>query len=169
VACWSLGWLTQCGSPQLIEVYLLLAGIIHVMCASYNTLKDGKLQARWTWKSLALSLTGTVVLVFLVVHLNTFRFGKHYKFVTSDGVVLRDLHRLVAESFASPYYSAFYVVSVGALMLHLFAGWKRTVLRLGLPREYRAGARAIGEFAALGVAALFVGVVAYAHFAAPQA
>lgn len=150
--------------PQFIEYYLLLAGAVHLLSASYNTLKDGKLQAKWTWRSLSLSITGTVILAFLIVHLQTFRFGVHYKYVTADGEVIRDLHRLAAESFASPWYSAFYVVSVTALLLHLRGGWKRTVLRLGLPKEHRAGARAIGEVMALGVCGAFAAVVAYAHF-----
>lgn len=151
-------------NEQVIEVYLLLTLLVHVLAAGYNTLKDGRLKAQWTWRSLSLSLTGGLLLVFLALHLQHFKYGPHYRMVTSDKQVVRDLHRLVVEAFADPWYCSFYVVSIGALLLHLLGGWKRAVLRLGIPKQYRTGARALGETLAFLVSAAYVGLIAYAHF-----
>ena len=46
---------------------------------------------------------GSLLAVFLIWHLLTFKFGRDYQIVY-DGVQMRDLNRLVIETFAQPAY-----------------------------------------------------------------
>jgi succinate dehydrogenase / fumarate reductase cytochrome b subunit len=73
---------------------------------------------------------GIVILVFVVMHLITFKFGPHYT-VTYDGVEMRDLFRLLVEVFASPGYVAWYVIAVLILGYHLSHGLYSSIQTLG--------------------------------------
>lgn len=81
---------------------------------------------------------GTLILAFIILHLITFKFGTHYE-TTVDGVVMRDLHRLVIEVFQSPIYVVGYVVSLILLGLHLSHGFYSSFCSLGFyhPRYSR--------------------------------
>ena len=68
--------------------------------------------------------TGIVLLVFVVVHIKTFKYGpgsqgeKEYTSVV-NGVEMRDLHKLVMETFQDPVYVGFYAIAMVLLGLHL--------------------------------------------------
>lgn len=68
--------------------------------------------------SKTMAYTGFLVLVFIILHLITFRFGVHYDF-EHNGVMIRDLHRLMTETFQSVGYTAWYLVCLFVLGLHL--------------------------------------------------
>lgn len=74
-------------------------------------------------------ITGAFVLVFLVVHINTF-------FVTSrffpDG---RKMYEIVAEAFRSPLYVTFYIVALAFLAYHLWHGFQSAFQTLGIRYE----------------------------------
>ncbi len=67
-------------------------------------------------------VTGTLVLVFLIVHIKTFKFGAKV-----DG-----LYRLVMDSFANPYYAGFYVVAMAGIGLHLSHGFQSAFQTFGI-------------------------------------
>ena len=73
---------------------------------------------------------GAVIFVFVGWHLLTFKYGPHYE-VTYDGVVMRDLYKLVFEVFQSPIYVAGYVLAVGLLLFHLTHGFASSIQTLG--------------------------------------
>lgn len=73
------------------------------------------------WASFNMIITGMLILVFLGVHIATFKYGEYYH-VTYDGEQIRDLHKLVMEEFAKPWYSGFYVVVMIVLGLHVGHG-----------------------------------------------
>jgi len=66
-------------------------------------------------------LFGSILLVFLISHLATFKYGTYYE-TTVGGVAMRDLHRLVTEIFKQPGYVAWYVVALIFLGFHLSHG-----------------------------------------------
>lgn len=71
-------------------------------------------------------LTGSVVFIFLVVHLRTF-------WVTSRFTdVGRSMYDLVREAFSNPYYDAFYLVALVLLAYHLRHGFQSAFQTLGL-------------------------------------
>lgn len=80
-------------------------------------------------------LTGLVLLVFTILHLITFKYGPSgppdYE-VTYDGVTMRDLYKLVAESFQNPGYVIWYLFSMAVLGLHLSHGISSTFQSLGI-------------------------------------
>lgn len=62
--------------------------------------------------SATMAATGSLILIFLIIHIKSFKFGDK-----SDG-----LYRLVMSSFEWTPYTLFYVAAMGALGLHLSHG-----------------------------------------------
>ena len=63
-------------------------------------------------------LTGTIMLLFVVTHLVTFKFSPYYE--TPDGI--RDIYRLQLAVFSNPAYVAFYIVAMTVIAFHLWHG-----------------------------------------------
>jgi succinate dehydrogenase / fumarate reductase cytochrome b subunit len=107
--------------------------------------------------------SGTILLVFIVLHLATFKYGAHYE-ATYNGQTVRDLHRLMVEAFANPAYVAWYVVSLVILGVHLRHGVSSVFQSLGFnhPR-YTPAIKAIGVIYALVVAAGFISQPIYVY------
>jgi succinate dehydrogenase / fumarate reductase cytochrome b subunit len=106
-------------------------------------------------KSLAsttMILTGLVVLVFVPLHIATFKFGPHYAVDAEPAV--RDLYRLVLEDFQNPLLVAWYVLSMGVVGFHLWHGFGSGLESLGV--THRVGLRRAGQLLAVIVAAGFV-------------
>lgn len=76
-------------------------------------------------------MQGLVILVFVILHLNTFKFGQVYE-IEYDGLVVRDLHRLVVEVFQQPGYVVGYIIALFALGLHLCHGVGSAFQTLGI-------------------------------------
>ena len=98
---------------------------------------------------------GMVILIFVVLHLVTFKFGPNYD-VTYEGVVMRDLFRLVVEVFQDPIYVVWYFVSVALLGYHLGHGFYSALQTLGLNHpNYMPKVKAGSVFYGLLVFGLF--------------
>jgi succinate dehydrogenase / fumarate reductase cytochrome b subunit len=74
---------------------------------------------------------GVVILIFVVTHLITFKFGTLYE-VTYGAETVRDLFRLVYEVFQSPIYVGWYIFSVALLGVHLSHGLYSSLQTLGV-------------------------------------
>ena len=122
--------------PQLViptEVILILALVLHVYCAVSLSREAaaarpvGYRQLRTVGgRSLAsrsMILSGLVIVIFLVVHLITFKYGDRL-----DG----SLFRLVEATFQQFLWVGFYVVAMGALGLHLAHALRSAFQTLGL-------------------------------------
>jgi succinate dehydrogenase / fumarate reductase, cytochrome b subunit len=114
------------------EGVLVGALIVHIICAITLTLKNrGARKSRYAVKpngvkgpsfaSTFMGVQGSIILAFIILHLITFKYGNYYE-TTVDGVVMRDLHRLVLEVFQIPIYVFWYVVSLVLLLFHLSHG-----------------------------------------------
>ena len=116
-----------------IEGVLLLALTVHVMMAILLTIENRRARGDQRYAmnpngdkgaslaSRTMAIQGSVVLVFIILHLATFKFGTYYE-TTVGGVVMRDLHRLLVEVFHEPGYVAWYVVAMVFLGFHLSHG-----------------------------------------------
>lgn len=126
----------------LAEAGLLLTLLFHVYDGVMLTIKNkqarpnkyamapnGAKSARF--QSRFMIFHGSLLLVFIILHLITFKYGTHYT-VTYDGVEMRDLHRLVLEVFQSPGYVAWYAVSMVAVGFHLSHGFYSAFASLGV-------------------------------------
>lgn len=108
-------------------------------------------------KSLAsttMILTGLVVLVFVPLHIATFKFGTHYASAAEPAV--RDLYRLVIEDFQSPLMVGWYVLAMLVVGFHLWHGFGSGLESLGV--DNKAGLRRAGQLLAVVVAGGFVAV-----------
>ena len=110
---------------------------------------------------------GVIVLVFVIHHLITFKFGPMY-FVNYSGLVVRDLFKLLQEVFQSPLYAAWYVVAVVVLGLHLSHGFASSIKTLGFnhPR-FNSTIEKMGKFYACIVVVGFVAQPLYIFFLLP--
>jgi succinate dehydrogenase / fumarate reductase cytochrome b subunit len=75
-------------------------------------------------------VSGLIVLVFVPLHLWTFKFGAWYEDPATPG--MRDLHRLVVEVFRDPLHVAWYVVAMTVIGFHLWHGFASGVETLGV-------------------------------------
>lgn len=114
------------------EIVLILSLFAHVGSAISLTLENraakgsryavmAKGEKSTTWASRNMAAQGSAILAFIILHLITFKYGTHYE-TDTNGVVMRDLHRLVLEVFMKPGYVAWYAVCLVLLLFHLSHG-----------------------------------------------
>jgi succinate dehydrogenase / fumarate reductase, cytochrome b subunit len=150
----------------LLAIFLLhILKTVGMFAGSYSARPQG--YARKTWaksknersrKSVSSStmiVTGTIMLLFVVTHLLTFKFGPYYE--TAAGI--RDLYRLQLAVFSHPGYVAFYLVAIGVIVFHLWHGAPSAMQSFGVdnpawgPRVRWMG-RGLAIFIGLGFAIL---------------
>lgn len=139
---------------RIIEYVLFFSLIAHIIDALYLTQQNKKARpvgyavshqsGNSTWFSRNMGLTGSVILVFLVVHLRTFfvphRFGHPETTMAYD----------VAAAFQSNWYSALYLVSMVLLGAHLNHGFQSAFQTLGLnDHKYRVTLKNLGTVISL--------------------
>lgn len=114
--------------------------------------------------SKSMAYTGSIVLVFIILHLITFKYGPNYTAVYG-GVEMRDLHRLVIEVFQIPAYVGWYLVCMVLVGLHLFHGFSSSFQTLGVnhPR-YNGLIKTVGTVYGVVVAAGFIVQPLYVFF-----
>ncbi|MEK6774813.1 MAG: succinate dehydrogenase cytochrome b subunit [Bdellovibrionota bacterium] len=156
------------------EIILLLALITHVFCAisltagnrcsrgrSYQINPNGEKSASIgsTW----MLVQGSIILVFIILHLITFKYGTHYD-VTVNGVQMRDLARLINEVFHEPGYVAWYLVALVFLGIHLTHGVRSVFQSFGLLHPgYQRTIHYAGVIYAIVVAGGFISQPLYVY------
>lgn len=125
------------------EVILVLALVTHVTLAIILTIENRKAHGGSRYAvassgakkaqlgSKTMAIQGSIILVFIILHLATFKYGPHYE-TTVDGVQMRDLSRLVVEVFKQPGYVLWYIVALLILLFHLNHGVGSVFQSLGL-------------------------------------
>lgn len=114
------------------EAVLVAALIVHVATAVSLTIQNRKSRnLRYaqtpngekgsSWASKNMAIQGSLILIFVILHLITFKYGKVYETVV-NGTPMRDLHKLIIEVFQQPGYIAWYLVCLVLLMFHLSHG-----------------------------------------------
>jgi succinate dehydrogenase / fumarate reductase cytochrome b subunit len=124
------------------EIALVSALVAHVILAilltkqnresrgtPYAARPNGKKAASFASEWMAIH--GSIILVFIISHLVTFKYGPVYE-TTVNGVVMRDLARLIYEVFSSPGAVAWYLVSLVLLGFHLTHGVRSIFQSFGL-------------------------------------
>ncbi len=111
------------------------------------------------WSSRNMGILGTIILVFLVVHLKDFYFKMHYGEMASvnyDGKEIKDIYTVVAEMFTINWYVALYVFSMFGVAFHLWHGFTSTFQTLGLNHlKYNPVISFVGKTFSIVVPALF--------------
>lgn len=97
----------------------------------YDTYKSRGGASHQTLASKSMIYTGTVILIFLVIHIWSFKFGDT-EVVMIDGEAARDLRALVIEKFTTPLYAFGYTFVLALLIAHLSHGFWSAFTSLGM-------------------------------------
>jgi succinate dehydrogenase / fumarate reductase cytochrome b subunit len=111
------------------------------------------------WSSRNMGILGTIILVFLVIHLKDFWAQMHYGGIATvdyDGKVVRDIYSLVVDWFHVGWYVALYVFCMVGVGFHLWHGFASAFQTLGLNHlKYNPVINFVGKTFAVVVPALF--------------
>ncbi|MBD2232231.1 succinate dehydrogenase cytochrome b subunit [Phormidium tenue] len=122
----------------------------------YSTYQSAGGNSYQTLSSRTMIVTGSVLAVFWVTHLMTFRFGTHYT-TELGGDTVRDLARLVIEKFQTLPYVLGYTVILVLLASHLRHGFWSALQSMGLlDRGIRPLAYGTSAVVGVGIAAGFL-------------
>lgn len=117
------------------------------------------------WQSRNMGVLGTVILVFLLVHLYNFFYRARFGELDPDINNNADLYTLVVSSFKQWWYVALYVAAQIALCYHLLHGFKSAFHTLGLThRKYTPAIQVIGYGFAVIVCLAFAAMPLYFFF-----
>ena len=146
----------------VVEVVLFLSIIAHAVSGVQLTVRNRRarpqryrVKRHAGFSSLAsrtMIVSGSVVFIFIVVHLRNFfweaRFGR--------AAAGESLYRVVTETFALPGYAVLYVIAMILLGMHLAHGFLSALRTLGFEHQrYTPLLRGIGLVLAVGFAAAF--------------
>ncbi|MBL7544584.1 MAG: succinate dehydrogenase cytochrome b subunit [Bdellovibrionaceae bacterium] len=149
------------------EIALVGALVAHVICAIFLTKQNRESrghryamnpngQKAASFASEWMAIHGSVILVFIILHLVTFKYGPHYE-TTVDGVVMRDLAKLIIEVFSQPMAVLWYLVALVLLGFHLTHGVRSIFQSFGLLHPaYQPIIRRAGAIYAVVVAGGFI-------------
>lgn len=117
------------------EIILLSIFLIHLALAVYTQILNWRARpgsylvtnyqgkpSRLTFSSRTMIWSGLIIITFTIIHVITFKYGPGINegyWVISEGEKIRDLYRLVAESFQKEYYVIPYLAVMIILGLHL--------------------------------------------------
>lgn len=137
----SLGWILYVLEAGLALAFILHAGVgisIWLKRRRAKPIKYDNFQSKGgpshiNWSSRSAIFTGIVLLVFLVIHLENFKFGDTQT-ITIDGQQMRDLKTLVIDTFQSPWYAFGYTFVMIALGFHMADGFWSALTSLSMKR-----------------------------------
>ncbi len=151
--------------------YLLYTSIVvHAMMALILTRHNrasrpvpyaySKPEANSPWSSRNMGILGTVLLIFIVIHMRQFWYETHFGHLPVaeyDGKQYKDLYTPVVAAFGEWWYVLLYVLSMGALGYHLVHGFQSGFQTLGIRhRKYSPIIEALGTYAfGIAIPALF--------------
>lgn len=117
------------------EIGLVVLFVLHIVLSARATLANRaarpegyqvyKGKGARTPGSRTMAYTGTLILVFLIIHIATFKYDV-------GGLKGTDLFAHVLGWFSNPFYAAFYVLAVGGVGLHLSHGVQSAFQTFGL-------------------------------------
>lgn len=148
---------------RILEVGLFAGLILHIIQSLILTLENKKARpvgyakidgaANSSWYSRSMGILGSLLLIFLVVHLANFWVPtKVAVFANEEHNTFENLKVV----FAEWYYVAIYMVGVIALLYHLLHGFQSAFQSLGLNhKKYTPAIKSIGVWFSIIVCLLF--------------
>lgn len=104
----------------------------------YAVEADAGGKSRKSLHSLNMIVSGGIILLFVLVHLNHFKFADHEAIGTmrlANGIEVQNVYKLVVGSFQANFgYVLFYMLAMGVLCSHLMHGIWSAFQSLGLTR-----------------------------------
>lgn len=131
---------------RVLEIGLLLGFVFHIYTALILTRANKAARPigyavennnpKVSWFSKNMGISGSIVLIFLIVHLLNFYFPFHYgwdKMMVIEGENVKDMYGLVAMVFKeSWWYSILYIIAMILLGFHLNHGFQSAFRSLGI-------------------------------------
>ena len=154
----------------MILSYLTYSSIIlHSILTIYLTLKSklarpinyqfSKELGNSSWSSRNMAFLGTMLLIFLVIHLKSFWYEMHFGDIESDNWGNKDLHTVTVAAFQNIFYPSFYVLSMLMLAFHLSHGVGSAFQTLGLNTfKYRKIINLTGKGLAILIPLIFASI-----------
>jgi succinate dehydrogenase / fumarate reductase cytochrome b subunit len=106
------------------------------------------------WYSRSMGILGTLLLLFLIMHLSHFYVGTKIKLYSGD--LPHNLFDEMKETFSTNWVVVLYVLGVAALFWHLFHGLQSAIQTFGINhKKYTPIIKTIGLFYAIVICALF--------------
>src|SRR3954470_2101481 len=157
----------------VIEIGLLLIFLVHVYKTvtmylgnqqarpvGYAMKKRAGGPSRKTFASSTMIFSGLWLLVFIIIHVMTFKYGTEYQ--SADGV--RDLYRLEMENFSNPLTVGLYVLSMLVVGSHLWHGASSSFQSLGFDHpRWTPRLLAAGKTLAVVIAGGFIVIALWAY------
>jgi succinate dehydrogenase / fumarate reductase, cytochrome b subunit len=142
--------------------------LIHIIWALLLTMKNRSARGGETyaivknsspWTSRNMGILGTLILIFLIIHLRGFWYEMHWggiPTVNYDGDEVKNLFVTVDAAYSQGWYVGVYVFSMIVLAFHLWHGFMSAFQTLGLNhKKYNPMIAFIGKAFAIIVPALF--------------
>lgn len=136
----SMGWIFY-----IIEILLALCFLLHAVVgisiqirrrkarpAGYKVYKSAGGASKSGYSARSMILTGVILLGFLILHLNSFKYGTYYETTLAGGETVRDLYRLMTEKFKEPLYAFGYPIVMILLGMHMRHGVWSALQSLGM-------------------------------------
>lgn len=158
--------------------YILYTGILlHVFYALYLSVYNKNArpvgyavahsEQNSSWKSRNMGILGTIVLIFLVIHLRSFWYEMKFgdvPVVNYAGVEVRDLYSVMEVAFSQWWYVLLYVLAMVGLGYHLAHGFWSAFQTLGLQhKKYSPLIKNLGYIFAIIVPLLFAAMPVYIY------
>lgn len=120
------------------------------------------------WTSRNMGILGTLILIFLIIHLRGFWYEMHWggiDTVVYDGVEVKDLYSVVVFAYSQLAYVIIYVVGMAVLAFHLWHGFISAFQTLGLNHpKYNPVIKFVGKAFAIIVPLLFAIIPIFMYF-----
>jgi succinate dehydrogenase / fumarate reductase cytochrome b subunit len=164
-------FLGQTVVPRILEIGLFLFFILHIVqgfvLEFQNRAKRGVGYAinygnrGSTWYSRSMGLLGTLILLFLIIHLIDFwipsRFGVMPEAILSDGKVVHNLYSLMQVRFQELWIDIIYILGCISLAYHLMHGFSSSFKTLGVHnKRYISLLRGLGYAFSIIVSLVFI-------------
>lgn len=158
----------------VIEIGIVAVFAIHIVAAlyvwfsklkarpvSYEVVTNAGGASRKNLASVSMIYTGVLLLIFLVTHVASFKYGfmQQVYFVEYDGVVVKDLYSQVREAYSNIWYVGWYVFIMILLGTHLWHGFWSAFQSMGISHpKYSPIINALGIIIALVIAIGFLAI-----------
>ncbi|MBK7816494.1 MAG: succinate dehydrogenase cytochrome b subunit [Sphingobacteriaceae bacterium] len=162
------------------EIILFVGLILHVVQALVLTLENRKARpvpyakvngaANSSWYSRSMGLLGTLILMFLIIHLRHFwvesRFTDHIAHNEYEKLAGQEtMYREMLEVFENPIVVLVYVLAMISLAYHLLHGFQSVFQTLGLNhRKYTPLIKKAGIVFSIVISVLFASMPIAMHF-----
>ena len=164
---------------KILSFITYFAILLHIVVTLYLVIQSKKArpvryavtndQENSSWSSRNMSVLGTILLFFLIVHLKSFWYEMHfgempYQYL-EDGSKIKDLHLITTTAFQNPLYTLFYVLCMATLSLHLKHGVESAIQTIGLKsQKYQKVFKYVAMTLAFLIPAIFASIPIFLLF-----